>query len=109
MKSPQARTRAAPRGRTTTRTRAVVVAAAPTRRAPGARARRSCCSGCSLPGAAGDADPGAVLLSCAPPAASAAWSQRGTTMASYQYIFTMKDLGKVYPGGKEVLKGLHLQ
>ena len=30
-------------------------------------------------------------------------------MASYQYIFTMKDLGKVYPGGKEVLKGIHLQ
>lgn len=30
-------------------------------------------------------------------------------MASYQYIFTMKDLRKVYPGGKEVLKGIHLQ
>jgi len=30
-------------------------------------------------------------------------------MASYQYIYTMKDLGKVYPGGKEVLKGIHLQ
>ncbi|MEM7151766.1 MAG: energy-dependent translational throttle protein EttA [Myxococcota bacterium] len=30
-------------------------------------------------------------------------------MASYQYIFTMKDLRKVYPGGKEVLGGIHLQ
>ena len=30
-------------------------------------------------------------------------------MASYQYIFTMKDLRKVWPGGKEVLKGIHLQ
>ena len=29
-------------------------------------------------------------------------------MASYQYIFTMKDLRKVYPGGKEVLGGIHL-
>ncbi len=29
-------------------------------------------------------------------------------MASYQYIFTMKDLRKVYPGGKEVLRGIHL-
>jgi len=31
-----------------------------------------------------------------------------TTMASYQYIFTMKDLRKVNPGGKEVLRGIHL-
>ncbi|MEZ4448821.1 MAG: energy-dependent translational throttle protein EttA [Nannocystaceae bacterium] len=30
-------------------------------------------------------------------------------MASYQYIFTMKDLRKVYPGGKEVLRGIYLQ
>jgi ATP-binding cassette ChvD family protein len=30
-------------------------------------------------------------------------------MAAYQYIFTMRDLRKVYPGGKEVLKGIHLQ
>ncbi len=30
-------------------------------------------------------------------------------MASYQYIYTMKDLGKAYPGGKEVLKGIYLQ
>ncbi len=29
-------------------------------------------------------------------------------MASYQYIFTMQGLRKVYPGGKEVLKGIHL-
>jgi sulfate-transporting ATPase len=29
-------------------------------------------------------------------------------MASYQYIYTMKDLKKVYPGGKEVLKGIWL-
>ncbi len=29
-------------------------------------------------------------------------------MASYEYIFTMKDLRKVYPGGKEVLRGIHL-
>ncbi|MFZ6186050.1 energy-dependent translational throttle protein EttA [Nannocystis pusilla] len=29
-------------------------------------------------------------------------------MASYQYIYTMKDLRKVYPGGKEVLKGIWL-
>ena len=29
-------------------------------------------------------------------------------MASYQYIFTMKDLRKVVPGGKEVLKGIYL-
>jgi sulfate-transporting ATPase len=30
-------------------------------------------------------------------------------MASYQYIFTMKDLRKVYPGGKQVLEGIYLQ
>ena len=29
-------------------------------------------------------------------------------MASYQYIYTMKDLRKVYPNGKEVLKGIYL-
>ncbi len=29
-------------------------------------------------------------------------------MASYQYIYTMKDLRKVYPGGKEVLKSIWL-
>ncbi|MEE9381795.1 MAG: energy-dependent translational throttle protein EttA [Nannocystaceae bacterium] len=29
-------------------------------------------------------------------------------MASYQYIYTMQDLRKVYPGGKEVLSGIHL-
>ncbi len=29
-------------------------------------------------------------------------------MASYQYIFTMQGLRKVYPGGKEVLKNIHL-
>ena len=33
---------------------------------------------------------------------------QSNTMASYQYIFTMKDLRKVYPGGKEVLRGIHL-
>ena len=30
-------------------------------------------------------------------------------MASYQYIYTMRHLRKVYPGGKEVLKGINLQ
>ncbi|MBC7974124.1 MAG: energy-dependent translational throttle protein EttA [Myxococcales bacterium] len=30
-------------------------------------------------------------------------------MAAYQYIYTMKELGKAYPGGKEVLKGIYLQ
>ncbi len=30
-------------------------------------------------------------------------------MASYQYIYTMRDLRKAYPGGKEVLKGINLQ
>lgn len=29
-------------------------------------------------------------------------------MASYQYIYVMKDLSKVYPGGREVLKGVTL-
>ncbi|HFE46108.1 MAG TPA: energy-dependent translational throttle protein EttA [Nannocystis exedens] len=29
-------------------------------------------------------------------------------MASYQYIYTMKDLRKVFPNGKEVLKGIYL-
>jgi sulfate-transporting ATPase len=29
-------------------------------------------------------------------------------MASYQYIFTMKGLGKIYGGGKQVLENLHL-
>ncbi len=29
-------------------------------------------------------------------------------MASYQYIYVMKDLTKVYPGGREILKGLFL-
>ena len=29
-------------------------------------------------------------------------------MASYQYIYVMKDLTKVYPGGREIMKGLRL-
>jgi ATP-binding cassette ChvD family protein len=29
-------------------------------------------------------------------------------MGSYQYIYVMQDLKKVFPGGKEVLKGIHL-
>lgn len=29
-------------------------------------------------------------------------------MASYQYIYVMKDLTKTYPGGKQVLKGIWL-
>jgi sulfate-transporting ATPase len=29
-------------------------------------------------------------------------------MASYQYVYTMKDLSKVYPGGREILKGVTL-
>ncbi|MDF3033965.1 MAG: transporter ATP-binding protein [Alphaproteobacteria bacterium] len=29
-------------------------------------------------------------------------------MASYQYIYVMKDLSKIYPGGREVLKGVWL-
>src|SRR5256885_11761741 len=29
-------------------------------------------------------------------------------MASYQYIYVMKDLSKAFPGGKEVLKGIYL-
>lgn len=30
-------------------------------------------------------------------------------MAAYQYVYVMKDLKKTFPGGKEVLKGIHLQ
>ena len=30
-------------------------------------------------------------------------------MASYQYIYSMQGLSKVFPGGKEVLKSIHLQ
>ena len=29
-------------------------------------------------------------------------------MAAYQYIYTMRNLTKIYPGGKEILKGLSL-
>src|ERR1700761_638139 len=29
-------------------------------------------------------------------------------MAGYQYVYVMKNLTKAYPGGKEILKGLHL-
>ena len=29
-------------------------------------------------------------------------------MASYQYIYVMKELGKVFPGGKELFKNIHL-
>ena len=29
-------------------------------------------------------------------------------MASYQYVYTMQNLSKSYPGGKEVLKGITL-
>jgi ATP-binding cassette ChvD family protein len=29
-------------------------------------------------------------------------------MAAYQYVYVMKNLTKAYPGGKEILKGLHL-
>jgi sulfate-transporting ATPase len=29
-------------------------------------------------------------------------------MASYQYVYVMKNLSKVYPGGKEILKGVYL-
>ena len=29
-------------------------------------------------------------------------------MASYQYVFVMRGLGKVFPGGREILKGLSL-
>ncbi len=29
-------------------------------------------------------------------------------MAAYQYIYVMKNLSKAYPGGKEILKGIHL-
>ena len=30
-------------------------------------------------------------------------------MASYQYVYVMKGLRKMFPGGKEVLKSIHLQ
>ena len=29
-------------------------------------------------------------------------------MASYQYVYVMKDLAKSYPGGKDILKGVYL-
>ena len=29
-------------------------------------------------------------------------------MAAYQYIYVMKDLTKVFPGGKKVLEGVYL-
>ena len=29
-------------------------------------------------------------------------------MASYQYVYVMKDLTKAYPGGREVFKGITL-
>jgi ATPase subunit of ABC transporter with duplicated ATPase domains len=29
-------------------------------------------------------------------------------MAAYQYIYTMRDLTKVYPGGRKVVEGVHL-
>ena len=29
-------------------------------------------------------------------------------MASYQYVYVMKDLGKTYPGGREVLRNITL-
>src|SRR5690348_9287630 len=29
-------------------------------------------------------------------------------MAAYQYIYVMKGLGKIYPGGREVLKDIRL-
>lgn len=29
-------------------------------------------------------------------------------MASYQYVYVMKDLAKIYPGGKKVLEGIYL-
>jgi energy-dependent translational throttle protein EttA len=32
----------------------------------------------------------------------------GAPMASYQYVYVMKQLGKVYPGGKQVLKDIWL-
>ncbi len=35
-------------------------------------------------------------------------TDKESTMASYQYIYTMKDLRKVFPNGKEVLKGIYL-
>lgn len=42
-----------------------------------------------------------MLRACSP--------QRAQRMASYQYIFTMQNLRKVFGSGKEVLKGIHLQ
>ncbi len=35
-------------------------------------------------------------------------SEATVYMASYQYIYVMKDLSKTYPGGKEVLKNIYL-
>jgi ATPase subunit of ABC transporter with duplicated ATPase domains len=32
----------------------------------------------------------------------------GARMASYQYVYVMKQLGKIYPGGKQVLKDIWL-
>src|SRR5271156_6273166 len=33
---------------------------------------------------------------------------QGRLMASYQYVYVMKDLTKAYPGGREVFKGITL-
>jgi energy-dependent translational throttle protein EttA len=33
---------------------------------------------------------------------------KAKTMAAYQYIYVMKDLGKTYPGGREVLRNIWL-
>ncbi len=52
---------------------------------------------------------GAAVCYAARPRPRLGRGRTHTPMASYQYIYTMKDLGKVYPGGKEVLKGIHLQ
>jgi sulfate-transporting ATPase len=56
------------------------------------------------------ARPSALLCSAAPgrERALARAGAHRSTMASYQYIFTMKDLRKVVPGGKEVLRGIYL-
>jgi sulfate-transporting ATPase len=35
-------------------------------------------------------------------------TSKGSRMASYQYIYVMKGLGKTYPGGREVLKDIWL-
>jgi len=35
-------------------------------------------------------------------------SKRLTSVASYQYIYTMRDVRKTFPGGREVLKGISL-